>query len=80
MRNQESRIWKEDTLKNAIGSLHWGACADCSNADIVDICEQVDMLHEGNCGKVEPIVDGSDVSCANFTQTDMPPESMDRED
>lgn len=67
-------------MKNTIGSLNWKSCAGCANADVEDICEQVDVMYVGGCGKVEPIVDGSDVRCANFTQTDMPPESMDKEE
>lgn len=67
-------------MSNTIGSLNWKSCGECANADIEDICGQVDFVNYGTCGKLEPIVIGSDVLCANFTQTDMPPESMDKED
>ncbi len=75
MRCKESHIWKEDTLSNIVGVLYWNACSECAN---------VNAGADGefpNCGKVELLqVDDSDVVCANFAQTDMPPESMDKEE
>jgi hypothetical protein len=73
MRCKESHVWKEDTLKNMIGILYWQSCEDCSH---VNVSADGDYP---NCGKVEMLQDGGDVVCANFNQTDMPPESMDKE-
>jgi len=59
-------------VSNVLGVLSWQACVGCSRSDSREGMQQ--------CGCVVLEQDGNDVVCINFDQTDVPPESMDKEE